>query len=792
MAALVESLMTPEPRVLWPGQPTLSLPSGMERYTVAGGAATVFPVYGGDTVRVIDVEGGQVAEIVGFVNGKADPGLFSQQASGDAEGLRSLLAQPLQTRLRERLARRRLDPADARSLELLGRDSRPGDRAEITAGADGVCVIVAPARDAMLLEGGFVPPTELTVFVDRADPARAAADKPQLPEPLADPVQDFRVSRATACAYEVKAGQWIQVIDVEGRQCSDFQAFGAAQLDQGIERCVDVTTTRSLMAQGYPRPGTHAKYYDIDFQPLVRVVQDSVMRHDAFGLACNRKYYEEMGYFGHVNCSDNFNGQLASYGIAGRAGWMSMNFFFNTSICDDNLLALDEPWSRPGDYVLLQAMTDLVCVTSACPDDIDAANGWNPTDIHVRVYDRALDAKKAIGFRPRPDSELQMTQETAFHTKTSELTRNFVEYRGYWLPACFANYEPTAEYWACRKKAVVMDLSPLRKFEVMGPDAEALLQLCLTRDVRRVAVGQVSYTAVCYPNGCLVDDGTVFRLSQNNFRWICGSDYTGEWIRKQAEERGYNVLVKSSTDQMHNLAVQGPNSRDILRQIIWTRPDQTQVEDLKFFRFTIGRLHHENGAPVLVSRTGYTGELGYEIFCHPNNAEEVWDEIWQAGAAYGLAPMGLDALDMVRIEAGLIFHGHEFCDQTDPYEAGIGFTVQMKNNDEDFIGREALVKRKENRQRGMVGLELAGDEVANLGDGVFIGRQQVGVVTSGMRSPMLARNIALCRITTEHAAVDTRVEVGKLDGLQKRLPAKVVKYPFYSNVMPEKKAAGKA
>src|SRR5699024_9993314 len=109
------------------------------------------------------------------------------------------------------------------------------------------------------------------------------------------------------------------------------------------------------------------------------------------------------------------------------------------------------------------------------------------------------------------------------------------------------------------------------------------------------------------------------------------------------------------------------------------------------------------------------------------------------------------ALDMVRVEAGLIFYGHEFCDQTDPYEAGIGFTVQMKNNEEDFIGREALVKRKENRQRRLVGLELTGDEVANHGDGVFIGRQQVRVITSGLRSPMLRRNIALCRITSEHA-----------------------------------------
>src|SRR5699024_5779751 len=256
----------------------------------------------------------------------------------------------------------------------------------------------------------------------------------------------------------------------------------------------------------------------------------------------------------------------------------------------------------------------------------------------------------------------------------------------------------------------------------MGPDAQALMQHCLTRDVRRIAVGQVSYTAVCYPNGCMVDDGTVFRLCQDNFRFVCGSDHTGDWIRRQAEEGGFNVLVKSSTDQMHNLAVQGPKSCDIVSQIVWTRPDQPSVEQLQFFRFTVARLPHETGVPVLVSRVGYTGELGYEMFGHPNDADELWDEVWKAGEPHGLAPFGLDALDMVRIEAGLIFAGQEFCDQTDPYEAGIGFAVQMKNNEEDFVGREALEKRKANRQRRLLGLELSGDEVANHGDGVFIGR----------------------------------------------------------------------
>src|SRR5262249_12326762 len=148
-------------------------------------------------------------------------------------------------------------------------------------------------------------------------------------------------------------------------------------------------------------------------------------------------------------------------------------------------LFLDEPWSRPGDYVLLRAMTDLVCASSACPDDIDAANGWNPTDIHVRIYGPRNHFSRAIAFRMAADSEPVLTRETAFHPQTSALPRAFAESRGYWLPSRFSNQGAVAEYHACREAAAVMDLSPLRKFEVLGPDAETLLQAACTRNIRR-------------------------------------------------------------------------------------------------------------------------------------------------------------------------------------------------------------------------------------------------------------------------------------------------------------------
>ena len=288
---------------------------------------------------------------------------------------------------------------------------------------------------------------------------------------------------------------------------------------------------------------------------------------------------------------------------------------------------------------------------------------------------------------------------------------------------------------------------------------------------------------MCYDTGGMIDDGTVFRLGPNNFRWIGGNDTGGLWLRTQARELGLHAWVRDSTDQLHNVQVQGPLSREILSEVIWTRPDQSSVEELGWFRFSVARIGHADGIPILVSRTGYTGELGFEVFCHPKNAPEVWDAIWVVGEPKGLTPMGLEALDMLRIEAGLIFAGSEFNDQTNPMEAGIGFTVPIKTKEDDFIGRDALVRGKEHPQRTLVGLELTGDDPAGSGDPIMVGRQQVGTVTSGTRSPILRKNIALGWMAVEHAEIGTQVEVGKMDGHQKRLPATVVRFPHYD---PEK------
>jgi aminomethyltransferase len=763
------------PKVLEPGLPALD--PGVERYMVQGGGAIAIAIEPGDVLEVVDLEGCQPAELVLFSPaGREDAGAIGARAAHEPTGLHRILSGRGEDaqRVRAALERRGLELDRARAVLLFGDDTPPGEEARFRAKREALVLIAAPGGPMPIDQQD--PPTDLLVFLRRA--VVRAATGTRLPEPLAEPRLDFRVGIASALEYEVRAGEYIQIIDVAGRQCSDFLAFDRRRLDRGAAAGLDATTTRTLMGAAYPGPGLHSKFFDRHMQPLVEVIRDTVGRHDTFNLACTARYYEDMGYFGHPNCSTNFNAALAPFGIEATPGWPAINFFYNTHVDARNVIYFDEPWSRPGDYVLLRALTDLVCASSACPDDIDPANGWNLTDIHVRVYPAENVFKRAVALRMTPDAPARLTRETGFHPRTSALTRNFAEYRGYWLPTSFTRHGAIDEYWACRERAAVMDLSPLRKFEVLGPDAETLLQRTLTRDVRRLAEGQVVYSAMCYEHGGMIDDGTLFRLGKDNFRWIGGDDYGGIWLREQAQKLGLKVWVKSASDQIHNVAVQGPRSRDILQAIVWTPPARPALEELAWFRFTVGRIGGYHGIPIMVSRTGYTGELGYELWCHPTDAPAVWDAVMAAGAPHGIAPFGLDALDMVRVEAGLIFAGYEFDDQIDPFEAGIGFAVALKH-EEDFIGRDALLRRKANPQRRLIGLELVGNETAAPGDCVHIGRAQVGSVTSAMRSPVLRKNIALARLAVEHAAPGTEVEVGKLDGHQKRLPATVVRFPFY-------------
>ncbi len=228
--------------------------------------------------------------------------------------------------------------------------------------------------------------------------------------------------------------------------------------------------------------------------------------------------------------------------------------------------------------------------------------------------------------------------------------------------------------------------------------------------------------------------------------------------------------------------MQGPASREILKKIVWTPPTQTSLEELRWFRFLVGRIGRTTGSRSSSRARGTRASSDTRSGAIPRTGRPCGTRSGRPAREHGLTPLGLEALDILRIESGLIFAGYEFDDQVDPFEAGIGFAVDL-DTEEDFVGRDALSERQAHPQRVLVGLELDGNETAGHGDDVYVGGRKVGVVTSGTRSPVLKKNIALCRMAVQYAELGTQVEVGKLDGLQKRIPATVVRFPFYD---PEK------
>ena len=741
-----------------------------QRLDVSWGEAGRISVSANAIVSITNVDGGASCLITAISDGLRDftTGLFEiagavpvpiDARTFDNQQMASI-AENRDTTLEQGLAFSIFDPSCG-----------PGEIFLFKTIADLTLFVIASAKPDFMSEGGG------SRFSVRIQQEGAATADWLLPEPLGRVRDEWRVNRGTAKAYEVKKGQFIQIIDVEGQQCSDFMAMRADALEQGLERHIDSTVSRTMVRGAYPMPGLQDKFFDQDIRPLLSVRQDTVGRHDTFALACTARGYEERGFPGHLNCSDNISAVYAPFGIKQRRAWPAINFFFNSWIdWTDNQIAADEAWSRPGDYVVMQALTDLVCVSTACPDDVDPINGWNPTDIHVRVYEEDSSITHSVCWRGQPDDDGQLTKHSAFHGRTSKLTSNFAVSRDLWLATQYDSTGAIEEYWACRKGATLQDMSSLLKFDIVGPDAEQLLQHCLTRNISKLAQHRGLYALMCDERASVLDDGTLFRLEPTAFRWCCGSSDSALHLREQAERLGLTVHILTLGNKMVNLALQGPASRDILRDVVFTQPTRPALDNLKWFGFTIARLRDRDGPAFMLCRTGFTGELGYEIFCDHNDAEAIWDGLMAAGAPHGLVPMGSDALSMLRIEAGLMVAGAEFGPDIDAMESGLGFAVDFKKD--DFIGKSALQRNGGAPRRKLVGLRFIGNEAPVHGDGVFVGREKVGVVTSACYSPELGHAIAMARVAIENSAVGVELEVGRLDGRMKRLPAIVTNLPF--------------
>jgi aminomethyltransferase len=384
---------------------------------------------------------------------------------------------------------------------------------------------------------------------------------------------------------------------------------------------------------------------------------------------------------------------------------------------------------------------------------------------------------------------------TPFHARTSALceSMSWREWAGYFA---VSSYEAVhdREYNAIRNAAALIDNSPLVKYRVSGPDATRLVDRVVTRDAARMKVGQVAYTHWCDGDGKVIDGGTVCRLDDQAWRWTA-AEPTLRWIRSNG--LGLDAAVEDVSERTAALALQGPESRDVLSACA-----EADVAGLKYFRLTRGRI---DGVPVEISRTGYTGDLGYEIWMDAGQAERVWDALMRAGQVHDLIPAGMLALDVARIEAGLILLDVDYVSakkalipsqRYSPYEVGLGRLVHLDKT--PFVGQAAL--RREASQgsaRQLVGLEVDWDELERLYDQAGLAPQlpatasrvpvpvyrdgaQVGKATSTTWSPTLKKMIALATVARDSAAPATRLQMEvTVDHTRQQAGVTVVPLPFF-------------
>ena len=390
-----------------------------------------------------------------------------------------------------------------------------------------------------------------------------------------------------------------------------------------------------------------------------------------------------------------------------------------------------------------------------------------------------------------------------FHTRTGPLNQSH-EWRNWsgYLSASLYELNHEREYYAIRNSAALIDVSPLYKYDFRGQDALRALNRILTRNLERCAVGQVMYTAWCDDDGKVIDDGTVTRLANDHFR-VTAAEPNLAWFEDCSYRR--NVVVRDISQELAALAVQGPAARRILEQVL----SGVDLSSLKYYRIAQGQLA---GIPLQVSRTGYTGDLGYELWVEPEHATGLWDAVMEAGEPFGAQAAGILALDIARIEAGLIMlqvdyisarKAHVPAQKSSPYEIGMGWAVDLDKP--AFIGRKALVRENESGSHWkLVGLEvdwesleavyaryhlapmLAG-RASRTPAPVYQNGRQIGQMTSHTFSPILKKYIAIGTLETTSSRSGDRVQLEfTVEYVHHPVNARIVRLPFFN---PERKRA---
>ena len=385
---------------------------------------------------------------------------------------------------------------------------------------------------------------------------------------------------------------------------------------------------------------------------------------------------------------------------------------------------------------------------------------------------------------------------TAFHPRTFPLCEslNYREWSGYYAVSAYEGHHEH-EYNAIRNAAALIDVSPLFKYLVSGPDAARFVDRLITRDVAKMTVGQVFYTPWCDERGKVIDDGTVSRLSDTRFRWTA-ADPSLRWFRQNAA--GLNVSVEDISEELAALALQGPTSARLLRAV-----SDADIDRLRYFRVTGGVI---GGVRVEISRTGYTGDLGYEIWIPVQHAVTVWDALMEGGKPFDIKPAGMLALDVARVEAGLLLIDVDFfsskkamieSQKYTPYEMGLGRLVSLEKG--RFVGQQALRREhQEGPARQIVGLQVDWTEVERIYDKaglppavsaaasrvavpVYADSRQVGRATTTAWSPVLKNMLALATIDRPHYAAGTRLRLElTVEAVRNRVAATVVPTPFFN------------
>jgi aminomethyltransferase len=367
-------------------------------------------------------------------------------------------------------------------------------------------------------------------------------------------------------------------------------------------------------------------------------------------------------------------------------------------------------------------------------------------------------------------------QKTAFDGVQEELGANWTDWEGWKWAADFG--DPVAEHRATREACNLWDEAPLRKWDVTGPDALHLADALFTNDMAALEVGQVRYGALCDDQGRMVMDGTVFKLADDHALSVTSYDSDLEWFRRVAADRKLDVEVSDITKQLPHLQVQGPKSREILAPIT----EGVDLTELRYFRFVRREGIAVAGVPCWVSRTGYSGELGFELYVEPGHAADLWHAVLAAGKRHGMRPIGLSAIETLRIESGLLFPDVDyFPRQTDPFEVRLDNVVKLEKPG-DFVGRDALRRiAADGTPRLLTGLRIEGDDVPEYGAAVTHEGREAGIVRSPARTPTFDQVVAMAAIDRELARPGTTVEVALGDGTVR---AHVDAFPLYD---PDKK-----